>query len=66
MKFIDPSFEILTDISDGGIKELQHIERCARVSYRSEDKITPDGKSAEKMVKMLHSKAERSSRHPLR
>lgn len=53
MKFIDPSFEILTDISDGGIKELQHIERCARVSYRSEDKITPDGKSAEKMVKML-------------
>lgn len=26
MKLIDPSFEILTDISDGGIKELKHIE----------------------------------------
>ena len=40
MKLIDPSFEILTDISDGGIKELKHIDRCARVSYRFEDKIT--------------------------
>ena len=40
MKFIDPSFDILTDISSGGIKELKHIERCVRVSYRFEDKIT--------------------------
>ena len=53
MKFIDPSFDILTDISDGGIKELKHIERCGRVSYRSEDKITEDGESAKKFVAML-------------
>lgn len=53
MKFVDPSFAILTDISNGGIKELKHIERCARVSYRSEDKITEDGESAKKMVAML-------------
>ena len=53
MKFIDPGFDILTDISDGGIKELKHIERCGRVSYQSEDKITEDGESAKKFVAML-------------
>lgn len=53
MKFIDPSFDILTDISSGGIKELKHIERCGRISYRSEDKITEDGESAKKFVTML-------------
>lgn len=53
MKFIDPSFDILTDISDGGVKELKHIERCGRISYRSEDKITEDGESAKKFVAML-------------
>lgn len=53
MKFIAPSFDILTDISDGGIKELKHIERCGRVSYWSEDKITEDGESAKKFVAML-------------
>lgn len=53
MKFIDPGFDILTDISSGGIKELKHIERCGRISYRSEDKITEDGESAKKFVAML-------------
>lgn len=53
MKFVDPSFDILTDISRGGIKELKHIERCGRISYRSEDKITEDGESAKKFVAML-------------
>lgn len=53
MKFIDPSFDILTDISSGGIKELKHIERCGRISYRSEDKITEDGERAKKFVAML-------------
>lgn len=33
MKIIEPKYEILTDISDGGIKELQQIERVARVCY---------------------------------
>lgn len=53
MKIIEPSFEILTPISEGGIKELQMIERIGRVCYKSEDKISPDGESAKKFVKML-------------
>ena len=35
------------------MKELQHIERIGRVCYKSEDKITEDGESAKKFVKML-------------
>lgn len=53
MKIIKPSYEILTPISDGGIKELQHIEKIGRVCYKSEDKITENGESAKKFVKML-------------
>lgn len=53
MRIIDPSYEILTEISEGGIKELQHIEKIGRVCYKSEDKITEDGESAKKFVKML-------------
>lgn len=53
MKIIEPKYEILTDISEGGIKELQQIERVARVCYKSEDKITPDGASAKKLVNFL-------------
>ena len=29
MKIVEPKYEILTDISEGGIKELQQIEREA-------------------------------------
>lgn len=47
------SYEILTDISDGGLKELKQIERVARVCYKSEDKITEDGSSAKKLVSFL-------------
>lgn len=53
MRIIEPSYEILTEISEGGINELQHIEKIGRVCYKSEDKITEDGKSAKKFVKML-------------
>lgn len=53
MRIIKPSYEILTEISEGGIKELQHIEKIGRVCYKSEDKITEDGESAKKFVKML-------------
>lgn len=53
MKIVEPKYEILTDISEGGIKELQQIERVARVCYKSEDKITPDGGSAKKLVGFL-------------
>ncbi len=53
MRIIEPSYEILTQISEGGIKELQHIEKIGRICYKSEDKITEDGESAKKFVKML-------------
>lgn len=56
MKIIEPSFEVLTPISPFGIKELQHIEKIGRVCYKSEDKITEDGESAKKFVKMLISR----------
>lgn len=53
MKIIEPSYEILTEISEGGIKELQHIEKIGRVCYKSENKITEDGESVRKFVKMI-------------
>jgi thymidylate synthase (FAD) len=38
MKIIQPSFEILTDFY--GV--LEHLEKCGRTCYKSEDKITDD------------------------
>lgn len=54
MKLVKQSFEILeqTDFSLKGIK--QFIERCGRVCYKSEDRITDD--SYEKFVNMLINK----------
>lgn len=53
MKVIPASYEILTNISDGGLEELKVIEKIGRVCYKSEDRITEDGESAKKFVKML-------------
>lgn len=50
MKLVAPGYEILTEISDGGVKELQQIEKIARVCYKSEDRISADGESAKKMI----------------
>lgn len=50
VKLIKPSFEILEQ-KPGAIGLLQHIERCGRTCYKSEDKITE--KSAPKFVDML-------------
>ena len=38
MKIIKPSVEILTPVDDAEV--LKHIERCGRICYKSEDKIT--------------------------
>lgn len=56
MKIIKAGYKILTPISKGGIKELHLIEKIGRVCYKSEDKITEDGESANKFVKMLINK----------
>lgn len=53
MKIVKASYKILSDISEGGIKELQHIERIGRLCYKSEDKITEDGASAIQFVRGL-------------
>lgn len=53
MRVIQPSYEILTNISKGGIDELKHIERIGRTCYKSEDRITEDGESAKKFCAML-------------
>lgn len=50
MKLIKPSFEILEQ-KPGLDGLLQHIERCGRTCYKSEDKITEE--SAPKFVDML-------------
>lgn len=61
MKVINPSFEIYDgDISEGGLRELQKIERIGRSCWDSEDKITADGESAKKFVKMLISRGHES------
>ena len=54
MKLINQSFEIIEqkDFTLKGIK--QFIERCGRVCYKSEDRITDD--SYEKFVNMLENK----------
>lgn len=53
MKIIEPSYEILTPISNGGIEELKTIERIGRTCYKSENKILDDGSTAKKFVAML-------------
>lgn len=53
MKIVNAGYKILTEISEGGIKELQHIEKIGRVCYKSEGMITEDGYSAKKFVRKL-------------
>lgn len=53
MNEVIAGFEILSNISEGGLEELRHIEKIGRVCYKSEDKITEDGESAKKFVSML-------------
>ena len=53
MKILKAGYQILSSISPSGIEELKHIEKIGRVCYKSEDKITEDGESAKKFIKML-------------
>lgn len=50
MKFVDSGFEIIPQ-SGGLVGLYKHVEKVARVSYKSEDKITED--SAKRMVDTL-------------
>ena len=51
MKIIKPSVDILDQQGPGYIGMLKHIEKCARISYLSFDRISED--SYEKFVNML-------------
>ena len=53
MNIIQPKFEIIEQQYDGDLLKnmFQHIEKCGRTCYKSEDKITDT--SYEKFVKML-------------
>ncbi len=53
MKIVKAGYEIMTEISTGGIAELKFIELVGRTCYKSEDKITEDGESAKRFVRML-------------
>lgn len=48
INIVDPSYELLTPL---GSYLIRHVERCGRVCYKSEDRIT--AKSADKFVRML-------------
>ena len=44
MKIISPSFEIMSPVDGKAV--LNHIEKCGRVCYKSEDKITETSAAA--------------------
>lgn len=50
MKMIEACHEIKTPITG---KELKELEQIARVCYKSENNITDDGKSAERLIRNL-------------
>lgn len=57
MELIKPSYEIITPTTPAeGDALLKQIEKVARVCYQSQDKITEDGLSAQKLVKFLRDK----------
>lgn len=56
MKIIKPSFEIVTPIDGKAI--LRHIEKCGRVCYKSEDKITDS--SSEKFIRAIIARGHES------
>lgn len=56
MKLINSSYEIIEPKSYDLGSVFKHIELCARVCYKSEDKITPDSatKFVDRMIKSGH------------
>jgi len=53
MNFYKAGYKILKVNQNEDLAELKHIEKIARVCYKSEKYITDDGESAKKMVAML-------------
>lgn len=53
MKIVEPSYKIMSELSEDGLKELQMIEKAARTCYKSEGRIISDGNSARALIKGL-------------
>lgn len=53
MKIVKSKVEILTVISEGGVKELKLIELAGRTAYKSEDNISDDISSAKRFINMI-------------
>ena len=51
MKIVKPGWRVLTKTNE--LSMYKDLERIARTCYKSEDKISPDGKSAENLIRML-------------
>lgn len=51
INFTEPSYEILMIGDPDPIEILQHIEKCGRTCYKSEDKMTED--SCKKFIQMI-------------
>lgn len=57
MKIVNPSFEILNEVSENGEKELRLIERIARTCYRSQPKTESFDETKEfvrRLIKRKH------------
>ena len=57
MKITSPSFEIMSPVDGKAV--LNHIEKCGRVCYKSEDKITETSAAAfvaHRLVERLYRK----------
>ena len=49
---VKPGFELVTPLCEFDASDMiEHLERCGRVCYKSEDKITPD--SAERFIRAI-------------
>ena len=53
MKLIEPAYDILTPISEGGIKELTFIENVARTCYKSDANNEGDFEKTKRFIKSL-------------
>lgn len=53
MNVLSPEAKIIDKERINGLDVLKRIEKVGRVCYKSEDKITEDGESAKKFVRML-------------
>ena len=65
MRIVEQSYEILTDISDGGLKELKLIETAGRTAYKSEVKDHSDEDTYDFIRRLIENSHESVLEHSL-